>query len=342
MVISIEKESFGKTKDGLEVTKFTFKGSKVLVSVLDFGCAISNILAPDKDGNLVDISLGYDSVAGYEYNFPYIGVVVGRVAGRIANGKFSIDGKDYQLVINNGPNNIHGGVTGFSRRLWNTKIDDNRLVMTYTNPDGEEGFPGEVKTTVIYSLTEDGALTIDYTATTTKPCPINLTNHSYFNLKGHDNDDVLDHVVQINANECVPVNENLIPTGELRNVEGTENDLRKPVKLADREDRVRNGDLDLTYCVGKNGEMKNIARVSHPATGRYIDTHTTVPGLQFYTAKYMADTVGKGGKEYKPFASFCLETQHYPDSVNHTNFPNTVLRPGDTYKQTTVFKFGVL
>ncbi|XP_060592747.1 galactose mutarotase-like [Ruditapes philippinarum] len=342
MPISIKKEHFGKTKNGKDVNKYTFEGGKTVVSVLDFGCAVSNILVPDRKGKLADISLGYDDVAGYEKNFPYIGVAVGRVAGRIAGGKFTLDGKEYKLDINNGPNNIHGGITGLSRRLWKAEIQGDKLKLKYVSPDGEEGFPGEVTTEIMYSLTQEGALTIDYTATTTKPCPVNLTNHSYFNLKGHDDDDVMDHVVQINADSCVPLDDDLIPTGELPDVSGTPNDLRSPVRLGDRESEVRKGNIDLTYCVGDEGELKYVSRISHPPTGRYIDTHTTEPGLQFYTAKYMTDAVGKGGKEYKPFASFCLETQRYPDSVNHSNFPNTILRPGYTYRQTTVFTFGVL
>lgn len=342
MPVSITKELFGKTKDGKEIHKYTFLGGKVVISVLDFGCAITNILAPDRKGNLADICLGYDDVAGYEKNFPYIGVVVGRVAGRIAGGKFSLDGTNYDLVINNGPNNIHGGVTGFSRRLWNAEINRDKLKLTYLSPDGEEGFPGEVTATVVYSLAPEGAFTIDYTATTTKPCPVNLTNHAYFNLKGHNDDDVLDHVVQIKADNFVPVNKDLIPTGDLPDVTGTPNDLRTPTKLKDVKNHVTQGNFDVTYCVGDEGELKYISRVLHPATGRYIDTHTTEPGLQFYTAKYMTDAIGKGGKVYQPFASFCLETQRYPDSVNHPNFPNTILRPGYTYRQTTVFTFGVL
>ncbi|KAL4238835.1 hypothetical protein ACF0H5_003542 [Mactra antiquata] len=215
MAVSIKQNFFGKTVDGLDVYKFTFVGGKVEVSVLNFGGAICNIYAPDKNGKIEDIALGYNDVAGYEDNFPYIGVLVGRIAGRIAGGKFRLDDTDYQLVINNGPNNIHGGIKGFSRRVWDAVIDGDKLVLTYKSPDGEEGFPGEINTNVAYSLTNDGCLTLDYTATSTKSCPINLTNHSYFNLKGQDSDDVLDHVVQINADKCVPVDENLIPTGIL-------------------------------------------------------------------------------------------------------------------------------
>ncbi|KAH3851581.1 hypothetical protein DPMN_094063 [Dreissena polymorpha] len=341
MVVTITTEEFGKTKDGENVHRFIFEGSKVRVSVLDFGCAIQSVEVPDRAGTLVDIALGYDDVAGYEKNTPYIGVVVGRVAGRIAGGKFSMDGQDYSLVVNNRPNNIHGGLVGFSRRLWTPFVNDNRLTLTYRSPEGEDGFPGDMDVTLTYTLDEDGLLTLDYLATTTKPCPLNFTNHSYFNLAGQDCDDVLDHVVQISAEKFVPVDHNLIPTGELPDVDGRSQDLRFPVELRSIKDAVCNGDLDLTFCVGEDGMMKRVSKVVHPATGRYIETSTTEPGLQFYTAMFMSNTVGKSGKSYKPFASFCLETQHFPDSVNHPNFPNTILRPGETYKQSTVYTFGV-
>ncbi|WAR18800.1 GALM-like protein, partial [Mya arenaria] len=214
-----------------------------------------------------------------------------------------MDGQDYSLTINNGPNNIHGGVTGFSRRLWQSSIDGNVLKMTYNSPDGEDGFPGDVNVTVTYELSEDGSLTLEYTATSSKPCPINLTNHVYLNLSGHNSDDVFDHVAQITADTYVPVNNDLIPTGELSPVADTAVDLRQPTRLRERELAIRRGDLDVTYCVGQNGTLKLVSRISHPESGRFIDTFTTEPGLQFYTAKYMADAVGKGNKQYQPFAS---------------------------------------
>lgn len=339
---SIKKEHFGHTKDGKKIDKYTLTGTKVTVCVINYGCAITNIFLPDKNGVTDDIVLGYDNVAGYEENLTWIGVACGRTAGRITNAQFTIDGQTTKLPANyDGVHSIHGGQVGFSRRVWDAQIVDNKLVLKYISPDGEEGFPGELTTEIVYSLSKDDVLTIDYTATTTKACPLNFTNHSYFNLGGQKGEEIFDHVAQISADKYVPVGgESLLPTGELPPVDGRPVDIRKPTRLGDIEEHIKKGSLDINYCVGETGKMKKISRIDHPPSGRFIETESTEPGLQFYLASFLRDVIGKGGKEYKPYTAFCLEAQHYPDSTTYPNFPNTVLRPGETYRQTTSYKFG--
>lgn len=341
--VKIIQDSFGKTKNDEEVTRYTFTNSNnITIRVINYGCIITDILVPDREGNILDINLGFDDIEGYETRSRYFGAVIGRVANRTAGGKFTLDGKEYSLAVNNGPNALHGGLKGFDKVVWKSSVTDDKLVLTYVSADGEEGFPGELTITVTYQLTNDNELIIDYTATTTKATPVNLTNHSYFNLAGQGSANVFDHVVTLNANSYTPVDETLIPTGQIANVKGTLFDLRTPVKLGDRLKEVNNGmGFDNNFCVGEENKMKTIARVVHPPSGRTMEVRTTEPGVQFYTSYFLKDTRGKGESVYGQFSAFCLECQHYPDSIHHKKFPNTVLRPGETYRQTTIFQFGV-
>ncbi|XP_033735354.1 aldose 1-epimerase-like [Pecten maximus] len=340
---TITKDLFGKTKDGQDVQRFTFSNkNNVTIRVLDYGCIITEILVPDRNGEVKDVNLGFDDMEGYLTRSPYFGAVCGRVANRIAGGKFSLDGQEFQLPVNNGLNCLHGGVKGFDKVLWDTTVDGDRLVLRYVSADKEEGFPGEVTTTVSYRLSDDNVFSIEYTATTTKATPINLTNHSYFNLAGQGSSNLDGHIIQLLGDHYTPLNENIIPTGEVATVSGTPMDLRKPVALSERMKEVNGGlGFDHNFCVGEGGKLKFVARVEHVPSGRVMDVCTTEPGLQCYTSKNLKPTLGKGGVTYQQFSAFCLEAQHYPDSVHHSNFPNSVLRPDQLYQQTTTYKFGV-
>lgn len=340
--ITITVDDFGKTKDGISIKRFTLKNQNdVTVRIINFGATITDLLVPDRQGNTVDINLGYDDVAGYESpTNRYFGAVCGRVANRIANGTFTLDGQEYTLAINNGPNHLHGGIIGFNKVVWDANVQDSKVVLTYVSPDGEEGYPGELTTTVTYELTGENELVLDYTATTTKATPINLTNHAYLNLGGQGSTNIDDHVITIKADFYTPLNENVIPTGEIASVAGTPYDLRTPVRLGDRLKDVNNGKgFDINFCVGETGKMKQCVRVEHPPSGRVIEVTTSEPGQQLYTSYYLKGEKGKGGATYGQFSAFCLETQHYADSVHHDNFPTTILRPGETYRHTTIYKF---
>ncbi|XP_048258923.1 galactose mutarotase-like isoform X4 [Haliotis rufescens] len=340
--MSISQDSFGKSAVGEAVTRYTFQNkNNVLVRVLDYGGIITDIIVPDRKGKMEDVSLGFDNMEGYAGG-PYMGALIGRYANRIAGGQFTLDGASYSLFVNNGPNSLHGGKRGFDKRLWEAKVDGNRLSLKYVSPDGEENYPGEVTLTVTYELTDENELIIDYTATSTKATPVNFTNHAYFNLGGHASGKVDDHLVQINAEHFLPLDENSIPTGEIRGVEGTEWDLRTPVRLGDRLGQVPGGKgFDHNFNLSLSGERRLAARVEHPPSGRWMECHTTEPGVQFYTGFFIKDLKGKEGANYSQFGGFCLEAQHYPDSINQPSFPNSVLRPGEIYRQTTSYTFGV-
>ncbi|XP_046571075.1 galactose mutarotase-like [Haliotis rubra] len=279
---------------------------------------------------------------GYQDNKPYIGTVIGRVANRIAGAKFSLDGNTYNLAANHGSNFIHGGEKGFSQVVWNANVvDGKKLQLRYVSDDGEEGFPGEVTTTVTYELTDDNQLFIQYEANTTKATPINLTNHAYFNMAGHSAGHIDDHVVSINSDAYAVLDDAFIPTGELRDVTGTPLDLRSPIRLGDHMTSVPGGKgYTVSYNLKESGNLKHVARVEHPPSGRVLEMSTTEPSVMFYTSYYL-DVKGKGGVTYAKFGAFCLEAQHHPDSVNQPSFPSTILRPGETYRQTTVYRFSV-
>jgi aldose 1-epimerase len=337
-------------REGKPVNMYKLRNSHgVEVDAMNYGGIIMSIRVPDRKGRLADIVLGHSTMEGYIPNPPYLGAIVGRYANRIANGTFTLDGKTYHLPKNDGPNTLHGGTTRtFDKVVWDAGPlkDQNGVAFTYLSKDGEEGFPGNLKVTVTYTLNNDNELTIDYQATTDKATPINVSQHSYFNLQGEGDGDILDHEVMINADRFTPVDKNLIPTGELRSVKGTPLDFTSPTKIGARIDDqydqlVLGHGYDHNFVINRQGEgMVLAARVTEPTTGRTLQVSTTQPGVQFYTGNFLDGTVtGKHGHVYKRRYGFCLETQHFPDSPNHPNFPNTILRPGETFHQTTVFKF---
>jgi aldose 1-epimerase len=349
----IERKPFGKTPAGESVELFTFtRAGAPTVSVTNLGGHIVTILAPDRAGRVADVTLGYKDFAGYLADKDYFGSVVGRYANRIAKGRFALDGKTYTLAANNGPNSLHGGPTGFQKRVWTPKVvsgpDGDALELTYVSKDGEEGYPGALTAKVVYSLRKDGGLAIDYAATTDAPTVVNLTNHAYFNLAGEGEGTVLGHEMQIEADSYTPVDATLIPTGEVRPVEGTPFDFRKPVAIGARIDAAdeqlkAGGGYDHNFVLrGAKGELRLAARVLEPKSGRVLEVLTTEPGVQFYSGNFLDGAiVGKSGKPYVRRGALCLEAQHFPDSPNQPGFPPVVLRPGQTYRQTTVYRVTV-
>ena len=321
------------------------------VHAMNYGGIILSIRVPDRKGQFADVVLGHDALEGYTPNPPYLGAIVGRYANRIANGTFTLDGKTYTLPKNDGPNTLHGGTTRtFDRVVWDAEPLKGKtgVAFSFLSKDGEEGFPGNLKIKVTYTLTDGNALLIDYEATSDKATPINVSQHSYFNLKGEGNGDILDHEIMINADRFTPVDKNLIPTGELRPVKGTPLDFTKSTKIGSRiddnyEQLVLGHGYDHNFVLNskpdQNGEVL-AARVHEPTSGRTLEVWTTQPAVQFYTGNFLDGSVtGKQGHVYKRRYGFCLETQHFPDSPNHPDFPSTILKPGETFHQITVFKF---
>ena len=343
--------AFGKAPDGTPVEIYTLTNANgVEIKAMTYGCIITSIKTPDRNGKLADIVLGYDTLDGYLKDSPYFGAVVGRYGNRIAKGQFTLDGKTYKLATNNGPNHLHGGNKGFDKVVWNaspkTAADGVGVVFTRTSPDGEEGYPGNLHATVTYTLTDKNELVVEYQATTDKATPINLTQHSYFNLAADDGD-VLGHQLTIDADRFTPVDATLIPTGELASVAGTPFDFRNstPIgaRINDSNPQLKNGNgYDHNWVLTRaKGNLEHAARVVEPKSGRTLDVATTEPGLQFYTGNFLDGSIkGKGGRVYKQRSAFCLETQHFPDSPNHPNFPSSILQPGQTYSSKTVFTFG--
>ena len=350
----IERKPYGKTAGGETVELFTFtRDSHPTFSVTNLGGHIVSILAADRHGKMADVTLGYRDFAGYLKDSRFFGCLVGRYANRIAKGRFTLDGKEYRLAQNDGPNSLHGGPTGFQKRVWAAKVvagpDGDSLELVYASKDGEEGYPGTLTARVVYSLRADGGLAIDYTATTDAPTVVNLTNHAYFNLAGEGEGTVLGHLMRIEADAFTPVDATLIPTGEQRPVEGTPFDFREPVAIGARIDAAdeqlkAGGGYDHNFVLrGKPGDLRLAVRVVEPASGRVLEMLTTEPGVQFYTGNFLDGSVtGKSGKPYVKRGGFCLEAQHFPDSPNQTSFPPVVLRPGQTYRQTTVYRFSVV
>jgi aldose 1-epimerase len=349
---SMKKQPFGKTEDGRAVDLFTLTNKKGMeVAITNFGGIIVSLKAPDKNGKYDDVVLGYDSLDGYLTNKAYFGAIIGRYGNRIAHGQFKLDGKTYNLPKNDGDNTLHGGTTGFNKRLWSAKdvsgSKGQALELTVVSKDGEEGFPGNLSAKVVYTLTDDNELHIDYSATTDKDTVVNLTNHSYFNLAGQGNGDILGHQLMIHADRFTPVDQGLIPTGELKAVKDTPFDFTKATAIGAR---INNDDQQLKFGRGYdhnwvlNGGIKATPALAAEAydstTGRVLQVLTTEPGLQFYSGNFLDGSItGKGGKVYNLRYAFCLETQHFPDSPNHPNFPSTELRPGQKYHTTTIFKF---
>ena len=350
---SIVRRPWGKADDGTPVELFVLTNSHgVKARISNYGGIIQALEVPDRRGQMADVVLGYDNVASYIKNSPYFGALVGRYGNRIAKGRFKLNGKTYKLAINNPPNSLHGGVKGFDKVVWEaTELHPAGgvgLQLTYLSRDDEEGFPGNLNVKVVYTLTDKDELKIDYTATTDQATVVNLTSHSYFNLAGQGNGDILNHELMINADRFTPVDKNLIPTGELRPVAGTPFDFRKPTKIGARihqnnEQLIFGKGYDHNWVINRKGPgLVLAARAVDPSSGRTMEVLTTQPGVQCYTGNFLDGTIeGKGKKVYKQRYAFCLETQHFPDSPNHPKFPTTVLKPGQTYHQTTVYRFGV-
>ena len=342
---TVTKQPFGKTSDGGAVDLYTLADGKVEARIMNYGGIIVSLRAPDREGKLDDVVLGYDSFEGYRTNPAYFGAIIGRYANRIAHGSFQLDGKTYSIPKNNGDNTLHGGIRGFDKKLWTAREIKDGIELTYVSKDGEEGFPGTLTTIVRYTLNA-GALRIDYSATTDKDTVLNLTNHSYFNLAGQGKGEVLGHVVKIDAARFTPVDSSLIPTGELKSVQGTPFDFRTPHAIGERIDS-NNEQLRLGMGYDHNfvldhpeGQLAEAAEVYEPTTGRMLRVLTTQPGVQFYTGNHLDGSItGKGGVVYKPRFAFCLETQHFPDSPNHPSFPSTELKPGQKFHSVTVFQF---
>jgi len=347
---SITEKSFG-TYNNVPVTEYTLTNSSgIQVSILNYGGTITKILVPGKDGKMGDVVLGFESFDGYRQKTnPYMGALVGRYANRIGSAKFTLDGKMYKLAANNFGNSLHGGTVGFDKVIWAvTKIGDSSLKLSYQSKDGEEGYPGNLSAEVIYTLTSDNSLKIDYAATTDKATPVNLTNHSYFNLSAGKDSTVLDHVVQLNADKYTPVNNQLIPTGQISDVKGTPLDFTTAKAIGKDIGSVKGG-YDHNWVLNKKGTNpdsyrdQQAATVYDPKSGRFMEVFTTQPGIQFYTGNFLDGSLMQtvGGQKYVQHAGLCLETQHYPDSPNQPSFPSSILKPGETYRQTTVYKFSV-
>jgi len=315
------------------------------VSVTNYGGAVTSLKTPDRHGNFGDIVLGFETLDEYVHNPRYFGALIGRHANRIARGRFSLNGVEYQLPCNNGANHLHGGFKGFDKHVWDVRESERTLYLTYFSKDGEEGYPGNVRTEVDYTLL-DNELRVDYRATTDRDTLVNLTNHSYFNLRGDGT--VLDHQLVLNADNFTPVSKDLIPSGEIRSVEGTPMDFRKGkaigVQIRDAYDQLGfTGGYDHNFVLNDyDGSLRFAGRVYESSTGRVLEVLTTQPGMQFYSGNFLdGSLVGRNRVTYVKYAGLCLEPQHFPDAPNHSSFPSTVLRPGEEYKQTTVFRFSV-
>ncbi|MGB3586327.1 MAG: aldose epimerase family protein [Tunicatimonas sp.] len=349
---SISQKPFGTTTDSIAVDLYTLTNGDTEIGITNYGGVITAWRVPDADGNLGDVVLGYDNMEGYRSKPSYFGALVGRYGNRIAKGEFTLDGETYSLATNNGANHLHGGIKGFDKVVWQadtaTSSDGPQLVLRYTSPDGEEGYPGNLETQVTYTLQADNTLRIDYEATTDEPTIINLTNHSYFNLSGDPSTTILDHRLMIDADRYVPVTEELIPTGELAPVNGSPFDFTESTVIGNRIDadhsQIKNG-LGYDHCWVLNGaedELTRAATVFEPTSKRFLEVFTTEPGIQFYSGNFLDGTaVGKEGISYKKRSALCLETEHFPDSPNQPDFPSVVLRPGETYRTTTAYKFSV-
>lgn len=350
---NITKADFGKTPDGTPVEIYTLINARgAEARILTYGGIVQSLSMPDKNGKLGDIVLGFDSLDGYLTNSPYFGALIGRYGNRIGGGEFTLEGKTYHLAKNNNGNTLHGGLKGFDKAVWTAQPMETShgpaLVLTYLSRDGEEGFPGNLMVTAIYTLTDNNELKLEYSATTDKPTIVNLTHHSYFNLDGQGSGSILDESVYINANEITPTDSGLIPTGKFLNVTGTPFDFRKPTVIGAR---INDPDPTLQYGPGYDhnwvinkplGQFGLMARVTDPKSGRVMEVWSDQPGLQFYAGNFLDGTiVGKDGKVYQRRSALCMEPQHYPDSPNKPNFPSVELKPGQTYHNTIVYKFSV-
>jgi aldose 1-epimerase len=343
----VDKAEFGKMPDGTVIEAYTLINSRgASAKVITYGATLTELHVPDKSGKMGDVVLGFDNLEGYTTGpHPFFGATIGRYGNRIAKGKFTLDGKEYQLATNNAPNSLHGGPTGFDKRVWKAEpleVKDGAAVrFTYLSKDGEENYPGNLNVSVTYTLTNTNELKLQYAAETDKGTVLNLTNHSYFNLAGAGSGDMLKHVLYLNADNYTPVDSTLIPTGEIASVAGTPLDFRKPTAIGAHIGEIKDiGGYDHNFVVnGQAGTLRVAARVTEPTTGREMEVLTTEPGVQFYSAIHVDGIKGKGGLTYAKYGALCLETQHYPDSPNKPSFPSTVLKPGTKFHSETIYKF---
>jgi aldose 1-epimerase len=350
---TISRAPFGQTPDGTPVEIFTLRNARGMEAcITNYGGIVTSLKTPDRDGRFADLVLGFDGFSGYLKNASYFGALIGRYGNRIAGGKFSLHGKTYRLAVNNGVNALHGGLKGFDKAVWSVAAaevsqDEPKLVLTHRSADGDEGYPGNLSVQATYALTRENGLRVEFSAQTDQPTVCNLTHHSYFNLAGQG--DILHHVAYVNADKFTPVDGGLIPTGELRDVAGTVFDFRAPTPIGLRinsdDEQIKLGHgYDHNFVLNKSGaravELSLAARVYEPMSGRTMEVWTTAPGMQFYTGNFLAGTAGKAGRVYSAREGFCFEPQHFPDSPNHPEFPTTELKPGETYRNTIIYKFG--
>ncbi|MCA9119485.1 MAG: galactose mutarotase [Planctomycetales bacterium] len=345
--MSITKTSFGKTEDGQEIDLYTCTNANgLVVKLTNYGAIVVSVETPDRDGKLANITLGFDRLDGYLQRHPYFGATVGRYCNRIAKGKFTLDGREYTLATNNGENHLHGGDAGFDKQVWKAEeVNTDAGVgvrFSRRSVDGEEGYPGNLDVTATYTLTNANELHMEFTAQTDKATPCNLTNHNYWNLAGAGSGTNENHELQLEADKYLPVDDGLIPTGELADVKGTPLDFSSPHKIGERLKEIDADPVGYDHCYvlrSQDGSMALAARVKEPSTGRVMEIYTTQPGIQLYSGNFLDGSESGGG--FNQYGAFCLETQHYPDSPNQPSFPTTILKPGETYKQTTVHKFSV-
>jgi aldose 1-epimerase len=344
---SLQMMDFGKTPEGMPVELFVLKNGRMTVKVMTYGAIITELHVPDRRGTPGDVVLGFDDLEGYLGNHPYFGATIGRVANRIAGGKFTLEGREYALALNDGSNSLHGGRKGFDKVLWKAEEvsgpDGPAVKLTYLSRDGEEGYPGNLSASVTFTVTDDDSLRIDNTATTDKATPVNLTNHSYFHLAGPASGTILDHELMLAADMYTPVDDMLIPTGEIASVRETPMDFSTPTPIGARIDQLKGDPRGYDHNFVLRGGEKSpalAARLYDPKSGRVMEVFTTEPGVQFYSGNFLDGTLkGKGGVVYRKHQGLCLETQHFPDSVHHANFPSILLRPSMTYTQTTIYRF---
>ncbi|WP_200372005.1 aldose epimerase family protein [Rhodovibrio salinarum] len=352
--LGVNKETFGTLSDGTEVDIYTLtNANRMEVTILTYGSIVQSIRVPDRNGEIDDVSLGFDDLESYVERNPYFGALIGRFGNRIAGGTFTLDGESYELPVNNGPNSLHGGTKGFDKRVWAASPirtgDHVGVELTYFSPNGEMGYPGNLAVTVRYTLNNDNDLRIHYSAVTDAPTVLNLTNHVYLNMAGAGNGTILDQVAMLNADRITPVDDTLIPTGDYLEVEGTPLDFTTPTPIgqnirADHQQlkyaEPEQGGYDHNYVLNNPGDLSALAaRVTDPQSGRTVEMYTTEPGVQFYTSNFLDDVQGQDGETYPHWGGFTLEAQHFPDSPNQPDFPSTVLRPGEKYTQTTIYKF---
>lgn len=341
--MKLETHPYGKMPDGAPVERFTFTNANGMVcEVINYGVRLTSIKVPDAKGRTADVLLGFDNLDAYLHN-GHFAPVCGRVANRISGAKFTLDGVTYKLVANEGENQLHGGKKGFDKAVWRAAEKGGGVEFSYLSRDGEEGFPGNLEVKTLVTLTDANELRLDYTATTDKPTPVNLTSHGYFNLAGNGN--VLDHELMLAADYYTPTGAKLIPTGEIKPVKGSAMDFTTPKTIGSQMKQYPEaaGGYDCNFVInGVGREMTLAARVREPKSGRVMETWTTQPGVQLYTANHFKGIAGRGGDKYEKFAGFCLETQHFPDSVNQPRFPSTILRPGEIYRHTCIYKFATI